>query len=216
LFDVDGTLLDSNYVHAMSWRRALRECGYDVPTAWIHGRIGMDGDLMLRELLGPLDPAESDRLTSARQPHFEALVPDIQVLPGARELLAAVSQRGVRVVLATSAGAAELPHLLAALGPVDDVDVVTTGADVEAAKPRPDVFHAAMRQAGADPGRAIAVGDTVWDIAAATRAGLGCVCVETGGTGADALHRAGAVAVYRDVQELLTVLDVSPLAALWS
>lgn len=215
LFDIDGTLLDSTYLHAFAWRRAFVECGADVPTAWIHHRIGMGGDQLLRELLGDDDSELAEAAREAHRRHFDRLKPEIRPFEGSREILAAVAARGPRVVLATSADKAELPALLKALGEPDDVDVVTSADDVEEAKPEPDVFQVAMRRAGVGPERAIAVGDTVWDVIAAGRAGVGCIGVLTGGISRRELADAGALAVYRDVGELLAELDDSPLRVLW-
>jgi phosphoglycolate phosphatase-like HAD superfamily hydrolase len=131
-------------------------------------------------------------------------------------LLAAVAQRGPRVVLASSASSLELPALLDALGGGEHVDVVTSSEDVSDAKPDPEVFRVAMARAGVSAGNAIAVGDTVWDVAAARRAGIGCVGVLTGGISRAELDEAGAVAVYRDAAELLACLDSGPLRTLWT
>ncbi|HEY3603052.1 MAG TPA: HAD family hydrolase [Sporichthyaceae bacterium] len=216
LFDIDGTLLDSNYLHALAWRRAFVECGHNVPTAWIHRHIGQGSDLLLRELLPGVDEAARAAAAAAHGRHFEVLKPELRAFDGAVELLAAVSQRGPRVVLASSASAGELPALLEALGGAEHVDVVTSSEDVTEAKPDPEIFRVAMARAGVDAGHAIAVGDTVWDIEAARRAGIGCVGVLTGGISRAELDEAGAVAVYRDTAELLAGLDSGPLRTLWT
>jgi HAD superfamily hydrolase (TIGR01509 family) len=216
LFDIDGTLLDSTYLHAFAWRRAFVECGTDIPTAWIHRRIGMGGDQLLRELVGDDSSDLAEAAHQAHHRHFDRLKTEIRPFSKSRELLAAVAARGPKVVLATSADKAELPALLGALGEPDDVDVVTSAEDVEEAKPAPDVFAVAMRRAGVRPERAIAVGDTVWDVLAAGRAGVGCIGVLTGGISRAELEEAGALAVYRDVGELLDGLDDSPLRVLWT
>ena len=216
LFDIDGTLVDSTYLHAIAWRRALLECGADVPTTWIHHRIGMGADQLLRELVGDASSELAKAAREAHRRHFDRLKPEIRAFEKSREILSAVAARGPRVVLATSAEKAELPALLHALGEPDDVDVVTSAEDVEAAKPEPDVFEVAMRRAGVGPQRAIAVGDTVWDVIAAGRAGIGCIGVLTGGICRSELEEAGALAVYRDLGELLAGLDDSPLRALWA
>jgi HAD superfamily hydrolase (TIGR01509 family) len=215
LFDIDGTLLDSNYLHALAWRRAFVELGYNVPTAWVHRHIGQGSDLLLAELLPGADEGTLDAARKSHQQHFDALKPELRAFDGARELLAAVAQRGPRVVLASSASAGELPALLEALGGTEHIDVVTSSEDVSDAKPDPEIFQVAMARVGVDPGNAIAIGDTVWDIEAARRAGIGCVGVLTGGISRAELDDAGAVAVYRDAADLLAGLDSGPLRALW-
>jgi HAD superfamily hydrolase (TIGR01509 family) len=214
LFDIDGTLLDTTYLHALAWRRAFVGCGRDIPTAEIHRRIGMGGPELLRDLLGDDGTELARTARAAHRRHFEDLRPEIRPFARAREILAAVHARGARVVLATSASH-ELPALLAALGDPDDVDVVTSASDVEDAKPAPDVFVAAMERAGATADRSIAVGDTVWDVRAARNAGIGCIGVLSGGISRAELADAGALAVYRDVGELCGALDASPLRRLW-
>jgi HAD superfamily hydrolase (TIGR01509 family) len=216
LFDIDGTLLDSNYLHALAWQRAFTECGHNVPTAWIHRHIGQGSDLLLQELLPDVDEAGRAAAEEAHGRHFEVLKPELRAFDGAVELLAAVAQRGPRVVLASSASSAELPALIAALGGTEHVDVITSSEDVTDAKPDPEIFRVAMARAGVDAGHAIAVGDTVWDVAAARRAGLGCVGVLTGGISRAELDEAGAVAVYRDAADMLAGLDSGPLRTLWT
>jgi len=215
LFDIDGTLLDSNYLHALAWRRAFVELGHNVPTAWVHRHIGQGSDLLLAELLPGADAGTLDAARKSHQQHFDALKPELRAFDGARELLAAVAHRGPRVVLASSASAGELPALLEALGGTEHIDVVTSSEDVSDAKPDPEIFQVAMARVGVDPGNAIAIGDTVWDIEAARRAGIGCVGVLTGGISRAELDDAGAVAVYRDAADLLAGLDSGPLRALW-
>ncbi|MGQ0843175.1 MAG: HAD family hydrolase [Sporichthyaceae bacterium] len=216
LFDVDGTLIDSTYLHAAAWRRAALDCGFNVPTAILHRCIGMGADLLVREAFGEQPPVVVDALESAHARRFGDLRGELRAFDGAVDLLAAVRARGSRVVLATSAGAAELPALLETLGGASHADAVTGGAEVEEAKPHPDIFELAMARAGVDPGSAIAVGDAVWDVHAARRAGIGCVAVLSGGISTQEFASAGAVAVYPDVAALLRGLDASPLATLWS
>lgn len=215
LFDIDGTLVDSNYLHTTAWRRAFLEAGCDSPTAWIHRCIGMGSDQLVREIVGPQPDEVLAAVKAAHGRQFEAMRPELRAFAGARDLLGAVHARGCRVVLASSAGPTELPALLEVLGAGESVDIVTGGADVAAAKPEPDVFELAMRRAAVAPGNAVAIGDTVWDVQAAARAGIGCVGVLTGGTSAHELQAAGAMVVYRDVAQLLEALDASPLATLW-
>jgi HAD superfamily hydrolase (TIGR01509 family) len=210
LFDIDGTLLDSNYAHVLAWQRALTACGAAVPAAAVHRCIGMSSDLLLRELVGP--EAADDIEERAQELHgrrFAELASELRPLPGARELLAQLAARGVQPVLATSAGPAELPLLLRALA-VDELGLlVVAGSDVTCAKPAPDVFQVAMSRAGVDPGHCIAVGDTQWDVTAAARAGIGCIGVLTGGRCAAELSAAGAVQVYPGTAEILNELNTA-------
>jgi HAD superfamily hydrolase (TIGR01509 family) len=210
LFDVDGTLVDTNYLHALAWRRAFLDHGFDIPTAEVHRRVGMGSDRLMRELLG----AERDDVSEGRRRHFDALKPEIRALPGARELLEDVARRGGRVVLATSSEEGDVEALLDALDPGDEVLAVTSSGDVEEAKPAPDVFRAALDKAGTPPEAALAVGDTVWDVEAARRSGLDCVTVMTGGISRLELLDAGAAAVYHDLNELREGLDDSPIGKL--
>lgn len=209
LFDIDGTLVDTNYLHAIAWRRGFADTGFDVPTAWIHQRIGMSGSRLMEELVGE----EREDTKAAWQRHFDDLKPEIRAFQGAADLLREVHRRGMRVVLASSSEEEDLEALLNALGADDAIDCVTSAGDVEEAKPSPEVFEVAMEKASCDPDRTIVVGDTVWDVAAAKRAGLPCVCVLTGGIARSELEVAGALAVYRDVGELLAGLEDSPLLA---
>jgi HAD superfamily hydrolase (TIGR01509 family) len=215
LFDIDGTLLDTNYLHALAWRRAFLEAGQNVPTAELHRRVGMGSDLLIADVLGATAAERlSEQVSAARQRFFDELSSEAVPFNGARELLAAIRARGSLVVLATSAGQADLAPLLKALDAADVVDEVVRGDDVDAAKPRPDVFLAAMQKVNRGPEHCVAVGDSVWDVAAATRSGIGCVCVRTGGTTRHELLEAGALAVYDDAATVLRELDHSPLAPL--
>lgn len=207
LFDIDGTLVDTNYLHAVAWRRAFVAAGYDVPTARIHRRIGMGGSQLMEALIG--EPRDDVQAGWRRE--FEPLKPDIRALPGAAALLRAVAARG-RVVLASSSEPDDVEALIDALDVDDAITAVTTAGDVEAAKPEPDVFEVALERAGVEASRAIAVGDSVWDVEAAARAGLVCVGVLTGGSGQAELEDAGAVAVYPDPQTILERRAVRLLA----
>ena len=209
LFDVDGTLVDSSYLHALAWWRALREAGEDFPMTAVHHLIGMGADQFTQTLLGH----EDGQLAQRHDAQMERLRPEIRRFAGVPELLRAVKARGCSVVLATSAGEDELAGLLSAISASDAIDEVTSAADAGASKPAPDIFLAAMRKAGLD--RAMVVGDSIWDIRAARTAGLPCIGVETGGVSRLELTAEGAAAVYRDPHQLLEQLDSSPLAALW-
>jgi len=208
LFDIDGTLVDTNYLHVLAWRRVFLDHGEPgITSARIHRLVGMGTDELLETLCGRLRP----ELKPERARHFEALKAEIRAFPRAADLLRALHGRGVRVVLATSAEKGDLEALLAAIGADDAIDAVTSAGEVEAAKPAPDLFSAALAEAGTAPGDTVAVGDTVWDVKAASRAGLRCVAVATGGISRAELEAAGAVAVYDDIAALLDGLDDGPL-----
>ena len=212
LVDIDGTLADTNYLHALSWKRAFVECGFpDVATADIHRSVGMGGDHLVPHLLG----REAPEVNAARKPHWLALRPETRGFPEAAALLADLHQRGLAVVLATSADPEDVESLLAAVGAdPSTIDHITSGGDVGATKPSPDVFAVAMARGGLDPARSIALGDTVWDVQAATRAGVPCIGVASGGISEADLGAAGAVATYRDVAHLRAELDRSPVSML--
>jgi len=208
LFDVDGTLVDTNYLHALAWRRVFLEQGEpEVTSARIHRMVGMGTDELLDALFGRPRP----ELKPERARHFEALKGDIRAFPRAGDLLRALHDRGVRVVLATSAEKSDLEALLEAIDADDAIDEVTSAGEVEQAKPAPDLFCVALEAAGTAPDATVVVGDTVWDVKAAARAGLRCVAVTSGGISAGELEAAGAVAVYDDVGAILDDLDESLL-----
>jgi len=212
LVDIDGTLADTNYLHTLSWKRAFAECGYpEVETADIHRAVGMGGDQLVPHVLG----REAPEVDAARKPHWQALRSEARGFPGAAALLADLHGRGLAVVLATSADPEDVEILLGVVGAdPSTIDHVTSRGDVEATKPSPDVFAVAMAQGGLDPARSIALGDTVWDVQAATRAGVPCLAVASGGISQADLLAAGAVATYRDVAHLRTELDRSPVSLL--
>lgn len=209
LFDVDGTLVDTNYLHTLAWSRALRDAGEWAPMNAIHRLIGMGGDQLVAELLGH-DCQEASERRAAR---YRELIGDARVLAGARELLRRLHDEGVIVVLASSAPTDELDAMVDLLDVGDAIDATTSADDVEESKPAPDVFEAALRAGGVDRERCLVVGDSVWDVDAARSAGIGCIGVESGGFSAHELRERGAVAVFRDVDELLAQLHTSPLGS---
>jgi HAD superfamily hydrolase (TIGR01509 family) len=211
VFDLDGTLVDSNYLHVVAWTRAFAESGCWAPMAAIHRMVGVGSSLLVKEVLG--DDAPVEQIAEAHGRHFDRLKPELRAFPEARELLEDVAGRGALAVLATSSRQEDVDALIATFGPTDAVAATTSGADVEEAKPEPDVLVAAMEKGGVDPARAVLVGDSVWDIEAARRAGIPCVAVLTGGTSRAELEEAGAAAVYRDVADIRAHLDRSPLGA---
>lgn len=208
IFDIDGTLVDTNYLHVMAWRRVfLDHRELHITSARIHRLVGMGSDEMLETLCGRQRP----ELKPERAERFDALKPLIRAFPRAGDLLRSLHDRGLRVVLATSAEKSDLEALLSAIDADDAIDAVTSAEEVDAAKPAPDVFCVALEEAGTSPDATVVVGDTVWDVEAATRAGMPCVAVLSGGISRAELEEAGAVAVYDDVAALLDDLDQSPL-----
>jgi HAD superfamily hydrolase (TIGR01549 family) len=205
IFDVDGTLVDSNYLHALAWYRTFAEVGEHVPMYRIHRAIGMGSQQLIKELIGRDEPELSDRHTQQyRQVRDEA-----RAFERAADLLREIASRGGTVILATSAKPEELDVLLATLDAGDALHGVVSSKDVEAAKPEPDIFAKALEVGELDAAHAVAVGDSVWDIAAAGRSGLRCVSLLTGGTGGCELEAAGAAEVYSAPAELLARLDSS-------
>jgi HAD superfamily hydrolase (TIGR01509 family) len=210
LFDVDGTLVDTNYLHAVTWWEAFAQAGHDVPMAWIHRAIGMGSDQLLDVLL----PAERDTsadaaISAAHGALYSAYWSRLRPLPGAGDLLRACRRHGLRVVLASSADPAELDVLVAALGTGEAVDEATSAGDVDQSKPAPDLVQVALDKAGLRPAEAMFVGDAVWDVEACQRAGVACVGVLSGGISEAELLEAGAVRVYRDTAEILATFPAS-------
>ncbi|SCF30287.1 HAD family hydrolase [Micromonospora mirobrigensis] len=215
LLDVDGTLVDTTYLHTVAWWEALRQADHRVPMAVIHRSIGMGSDKLLDHLLGAeRDRDQDDRLRDAHDSLFAGWFERLAPLPGARELLRACAARGLRVVLATSAAEHELAALRKVLDADDVIDTVTSSADAQQSKPAPDILIAALEQAGLDAAEVVFVGDSVWDVAAAGKLDIPCIGLACGGTSRGELAGAGAVAVYDDPAALLAGLAESPIAAL--
>lgn len=212
LFDVDGTLVDTNYLHTLAWSRALQEAGTWAPMHAIHRLVGMGADHLVTSLLGQQCPAA----VAARPGQYRKLVAEARPFPGATELVAHAHQCGLRTALATSSPADELDRLLEVLQIEKYLDTMTTADDITRSKPDPEVFVTAMRVAGLEPGRTLAVGDSVWDVEAARAAGIACIAVESGGFSRHELDEAGALQVYRNVGELLQQFHTSPMAHLLS
>jgi len=210
LFDVDGTLMDTNYLHTLAWARAFRDAGEWAPMNAIHRLVGMGSDQLVPEALGHDCP----EAVKARSPRYAELIDEARAFPGARNLIVDAHRRGLAAVLATSSPADELDILLATLDIDNLLEGKTTADDIGESKPSPDVFLTAMARHSLDPGRTLAIGDSIWDIRAARAAGIGCIAVETGGFSQHELSEAGAVHVYRDVEELRQQFVTSPLAAL--
>ncbi|HET6817454.1 MAG TPA: HAD family hydrolase [Mycobacteriales bacterium] len=212
LFDVDGTLVDTNYLHVVAWARALRANGHRVPMRKLHETVGQGSDRFVESVLGHADEDVANAHTDFYGPFLHELTP----FDGAADLLRATKKAGLAVVLATSASAKEAKHLRDALDAEDAIDELTSKDDVEESKPDPDIVQTALDKAGLSADEALFVGDTVWDVEAAKRAGLDCVAVLSGGIPEHDLRDAGAIAIYRDVKHLLDEFDESPLVKLAS
>lgn len=207
--DVDGTLVDSNYQHTLAGYRAFRQHGIVLPVFRIHRAIGMGGD-QLASLVGEkVDREQGDEIRETREPLYKELIDEVQPLHGAADLIGALKDRGLRVVLASSAPEDELEHYLELLGGRDVADGWTTKDDVDATKPAPDLVRAVLDKAGTES--AAMVGDTRWDIEAAGKAGIETVAVMTGGWSKRELREAGAAAVFESVDELRKRLDETAL-----
>jgi len=210
VLDIDGTLVDTNYHHALAWYRAFR--GHNVtPPVWrIHRHIGMGGDQLVAAVAGEdVERRSGDAIRDAENEIYMELIDEVQPLDDARDLIEDLSRRVDRVVLASSAKKHEVEHYLDLLDARDLADAWTTSADVESTKPEPDLVHAALEAVGADSG--LMIGDTTWDCEAAGRAGLPCVAVLTGGFSARELLDAGAVAAFEDIGALRHELDRLPV-----
>jgi HAD superfamily hydrolase (TIGR01509 family) len=213
IFDVDGTLIDSNDEHARAWVDALAEFGYDVPYERVRPLIGMGGDKVLPLLTGlSADDAKAKRIAERREEVFgERYLPRIRPFPGARELLVRLRQEGLRLAVASSSKKEMLKRLLSKVGAEDLLEAKTSSDDAENSKPDPDIVQAALRRLGEPPDRAVMIGDTPYDIEAAARAGLKAIAFRCGGWKDDDLR--GAVEIYDGPADLLQRLDQSILAA---
>jgi HAD superfamily hydrolase (TIGR01549 family) len=202
ILDIDGTLVDTNYHHAIAWQRAFRAHGYRVPAWRIHRHVGMGGDQFVPAVVG--EEVDKDDGEALREGHGEAymeLIDEVEPLPGARELLRELAEEDLAVVLASSAKQDEVDHYLDLLGARDRVDGWTTSADVEQTKPEPDLVRAAIEKADGD-GPYLMIGDSVWDVRAAANAGLPTLAVLTGGFAESELREAGAVDVFESIEAL--------------
>lgn len=211
LFDVDGTLLDTNYLHVLAWWRAFVDTGHGpLPMDRIHRAIGIPSEGLVRHVLGE-EPDDLDAIVEAHSTRYEPLRDDVEPFARVADLLRACAERGAAVVLATSGKAADLDWMQPAIGAQDAVTGATTSEDVDAGKPEPDLLTTAVRDHGLDPERTVVVGDTVWDVEAAVQAGLPCVGLTCGGISEAELTAAGATAVYADPAALLERFATSPL-----
>jgi HAD superfamily hydrolase (TIGR01549 family) len=206
ILDIDGTLVDTNYHHAVAWFRAFRQHGHVVPLWRIHRHMGMGGDQLVASLLSEdAEEREGEDIRAAEKTLYLALIEEVEPLRGARELLQDLKDRGRTIVLASSAKEAEVEHYLELLQARELADAWTTSADVEATKPEPDLVLAALEKAGTDD--AVMIGDSVYDCEAARRAGIDTLAVLTGGFSEGELREAGAAQVLESIEDLRARLD---------
>jgi phosphoglycolate phosphatase-like HAD superfamily hydrolase len=211
--DIDGTLVDTNYHHAVAWVRAFRSVKVVVPAARVHRAIGMGGDRLVAEVAGEqVESAHGDEIRAAWKDVFDEMLPEIEPLDGARELLAGLGRAGYTVVLASSGKPDHVERYLDVLDARDLVHAWTTSADVDETKPAPDLLTVAMDKAPEPDAPAVTLGDSVWDCEAAARIGVPSVGVTTGGFSASELKEAGAAAVYSSLPELTADVANLPLA----
>ncbi|MGW3820471.1 HAD family hydrolase [Streptomyces sp. NPDC005046] len=213
IFDVDGTLVDTNHLHVVTWWEAFRQAGHRVPMREVHRAVGLGSDDLIEHLLGKdRDPKDDGQLKAAHHALYATFFDRLPALEDAGELLRTLAGRGWEIVLATSAGGAELSALRRAIDADDVILGAASADDVRSGKPAPDPVARARELAGVPSGRAVFVGDTVWDMKAAARDGVMSVAVLSGGIPRADLEEAGADAVHRDVAHLLDHLDTSVFA----
>ena len=215
LFDVDGTLVDSAYLHTLAWWQAFRQAGYDVPMASIHRTVGMGGDRIVAKLL-PADreTGEDSTIMTSHAAVFSTFWPALRPLDGARELLAGCHDSGLAVALASSARERDLEVLRATIGADAFIDAATSSADAKESKPAPDILVAALNAVGAPAADAVFVGDAVWDIYAAGKLDIPAIGLTCGGTSEAELRDAGAVEIYPSPRALLDNLRDSAIGHL--
>jgi HAD superfamily hydrolase (TIGR01509 family) len=210
ILDVDGTLVDTNYHHALAWYRAFIQHDVELPVWRIHRAIGMGGDQMIAALAGDeTENEKGDDIRAAEKALYLAMINEVRPLPDARRLLEVLKANGHTVVLASSAKAEEIDHYLDLLDAREIADDWTSSADVQRTKPDPDLVRTAMQKGGNDD--AVMVGDSVWDVEAANRAGIPTIAIRTGGFGVDELTQAGAACVFDSIGDLLDSLKETPL-----
>jgi len=213
LFDIDGTLVDSNDMHVLAWEAGFATIGAKFDRQTIHDQIGKGTDMLVPSLLPRADEATQEKLGEAQGDVFKTRFLDrVKPFAGAHDLLARVHAAGQTVVLASSASSEELDHYIGLLGARDLVGATTSADDVANTKPAPDIFATALKKvAPVSADEAIVVGDTPYDVEAAGKCGIAAVAVRSGGFSDKALLRAGAIALYDDVASLLADYDRSPL-----
>jgi HAD superfamily hydrolase (TIGR01509 family) len=214
ILDVDGTLVDTNYHHAIAWFRAFRRHDVTVQVWVVHRHIGMGGDQLVAAVAGDdVEERLGDEIREAEGELYRELIDEVQPMEGARTLIEDLKERDVAVVLASSAKEWEVEQYLELLDAAEIVDAWTTSADVEQTKPEPDLVQAALDKAGGRPEDAMLIGDTVWDVEAAHRAGVETLAVRTGGFSEQELRDAGAKDVFTSVEELRQALRKTAFSA---
>jgi HAD superfamily hydrolase (TIGR01509 family) len=202
VLDVDGTLMDTNYLHVEAWARAFEEVGYRVPRAELHKQVGKGSDLLIREFVEDAERAE--KIDELHSEFYGELQEYGHPLPGAKELIPTLAERGYGVWFVTSAKDVELEHHMSELEAEDKLSGVVNSSAVENSKPAPDIFELTLEKAGSSPDETVAVGDAIWDIESASAAGIRTVAVLTGGAfSKQELEEAGAAEVYKDCAALL-------------
>jgi HAD superfamily hydrolase (TIGR01549 family) len=214
LFDVDGTLVDSNNLHVHAWYRAFNEVGLDVEAWRIHRLIGTDGSTLVASLAEGANDDTRSRLKDLHSRYYRETAPLLRRLPGVCKLLEAVDELGLQIVLATSAPEDELSILREVLASDDLVSAATSSNDVDTAKPQPDIVQVALDRAGVDTDHAVFVGDTVWDVEACERAGVPTIAVLSGGVSRGELETAGAQAVFENPRDVCDHLDSTAIGTL--
>jgi HAD superfamily hydrolase (TIGR01509 family) len=214
LFDIDGTLVDSNYLHVHAWTRAFHDAGIPADAWRIHRSIGMDGSTLVEKLSQGADDDTQQQLKDLHSQYYKEFAPLLRVLPGARDILDRVASMGLQVVLATSAPEDELAILRDVLDRENVVSEVTSSGDVDTAKPDPDIVQIALARAGVGADRAVFVGDTVWDAEASTRAGVTSIGLLSGGVSRAEQMDSGARVVFSDTLDLTEHIGDSPIADL--
>ncbi|MGF1239813.1 HAD family hydrolase [Streptomyces sp. 2-6] len=213
VFDVDGTLVDTNHLHVVTWWEAFRQAGHQVPMHAVHRSVGLGSTDLIAHLLGDDRDKEQDaELSAAHTALYAQYFERLPAFEDAGRLLRRLHENEWAVVLATSASGPELSALRRAIDADDAITATASSDDVAEGKPAPEPVEHALELAGVDPGRAVFVGDTVWDMRAGSRAGVRCVGVLCGGIPRADLEEAGASAVYRDPADLLASLADGPLA----
>jgi HAD superfamily hydrolase (TIGR01509 family) len=214
VLDVDGTLVDTNYQHALAWYRAFRALGETYPVWRIHRLIGMGGDRLVAALGGDdVEARIGDDVRDRWVQEFDRLIDEIAPLPGAKDFVAALVERGHRVVLASSGKPQHVEAFLDLLGVRDLAEAWTSSEDVESTKPAPDLLHVALAKLGEpEDAPSVVVGDSVYDVEAAKNAGMPAIVVRSGGFGDDELRDAGAVAIFDTPADLTAALDDTDLA----
>jgi HAD superfamily hydrolase (TIGR01509 family) len=209
ILDIDGTLVDTNYQHALAWYRAFRQSDVHLPVWRLHRAVGMGGDKLVPHFIGDRADELGDDIRAAEKALYLNDIKEVEPLEGARELIVDLKDREFTVVLASSAKSNELDHYLDLLDAREIVDAWTSSADVEETKPAPDLVQVALEKAGTDD--AVMVGDTPWDVEAARNAGIETVAVLTGGFSEAELLEAGAVAVFDSIVALREGIPSTPL-----